>query len=163
MPQLEIATYFSQLFWLAICFAIIILFSWRISLPRLTTLLLQRWEQIEGQKKLAKTLRIEAETLQRIQEQNLELARRQAKEIMLQADRKMKLKFEHERVRISHTMKEKIKLTEGHLHKKKEQLSKQMPEIVLQLSHEILKKTLTPSELPRPISPKIKKGKTPDV
>ncbi|AIL12366.1 hypothetical protein IM40_00680 [Candidatus Paracaedimonas acanthamoebae] len=163
MPQLEVTTYFSQLFWLAICFALIILFSWRVSLPRLAILLQQRWEQIEGQKKLAHTLRIEAETLQQLHDQNLELARHQAKEIVLQADRQMKFTFEQERARLSHAMKEKIKLTENHLHKKKEQISREMPDIVRQLTHKIIEKALNPSDFSQTISIKIKKRKTPDA
>ncbi|MBN9412392.1 MAG: hypothetical protein J0H12_00500 [Candidatus Paracaedimonas acanthamoebae] len=146
MPQLEITTYLSQLFWLVICFAIIFLFSWRISLPRLTALLHQRWEQIEGQKKLAGSLRAEAEILRQAQEKTLEKARHQAKEIMIQTDHKIKLSFEQERIRLSSTMREKIKVTEAHLHQKKEQISKEMPEIVRQLTHEIIKKALNSSD-----------------
>lgn len=163
MPQLEVTTYSSQLFWLAICFAIIILFSWRFSLPRLARLLQQRWEQVEGQKQLAHTLRIEAESLQKLHDQNLELARHEAKEILLQADRHMKFMFEQERARISHTMKEKIKITESDLHKKKEQIFEEMPAIIHQLTHEIIKKTLNSSIPSQTMSTKIKKGKTPDV
>jgi F-type H+-transporting ATPase subunit b len=147
MPQLEIATFYSQLFWLIICFSIIILFSWRISLPRLATLLQQRWEQIEGQKKLAHALRLEAEALQKIYDKDLELSRHRAKEIILQADHQIKLKFDQERIRISQTMKTKIKETEHHLIEKKEEISKEMVEMVHQLTLEIIKKILNKETL----------------
>lgn len=163
MPQLEIASYFSQLFWLAICFAIVLLFSWRISLPRLAVLLQQRWEQIEGQKKLAHTLRMEAEALQHAHDQTLEHAHHQAKEIVLHADRQVKLIFEQEKARISETMKKNITVTEARLLEKKEQISKEMPKILRELTHEIIKKTLKPSNFSRITQTNIKKEEITDV
>lgn len=163
MPQLEIASYFSQLFWLAICFAIVLLFSWRISLPRLAALLQQRWEQIEGQKKQAQTLRIEAEALQQDHDRILEQARHQAKEIVFQADQQAKLIFEKEKARISETVKKKITLTEAHLLKKKIQLSQEISEVIRDLTPEIIKKTLKPSNPSQITQLSLEKENIPDV
>ncbi|OJX11398.1 MAG: hypothetical protein BGO77_06885 [Caedibacter sp. 37-49] len=142
MPQLETATYFSQLFWLVICFGAIILFSWGISLPRLSKLQGQRWDQIEGKKELASTLQIEAEALQNACAQELEIARQQAQEIVLHVDREIKLKFEHERKRISQEMKDKIQATEKKFLQEKQNLSKEIPQIAQKLAIEIIQKTL---------------------
>ncbi len=142
MPQLETATYFSQLFWLVICFGAIILFSWRISLPRLSNLQKQRWEQIEGQKDLATLLRMEAESLQNACAQELEMARQQAQEIVLHMDREIKLKFEHERKRISQEMKDKIQATEKKFLQEKQNLSKEISQMAQKLAIEIIQKTL---------------------
>ncbi len=163
MPQLEIASYFSQLFWLAICFGSVLLFSWRISLPRLAGLLQQRWEQIEGQKKLAQALRAEAESLQLAHDQTLEQARQKAKEIIFHADHQIKLTFEKERTRISETMKKKIALTETRLLEKKEQISKEMPGILQELTPQIIKKTLSSPNFSQTTESITNKGKTTDA
>ncbi len=163
MPQLETATYFSQLFWLIICFGAIVLFSWRISLPRLSNLQKQRWDQIEGQKDLAALLRMEAESLQNACAQELEMARQQAQEIILHADYEIKLKLEQEKKRISQEMKDRIKATEKKFLQEKQKLFKEIPQISQKIAAQIIQKTLTQEPILDKSSKAVKRTEKIDV
>src|SRR5258708_12924664 len=61
MPQLDIATYLPQLFWLAVTFiALYLVMAW-VGLPRVGGVLLQRHSRIEGDLEKAAQMRAEAE------------------------------------------------------------------------------------------------------
>ena len=60
MPQLNPDFYFSQLFWLFITFSILLIFLWKISLPRITSVLTRRERKINNDIENAKKLQTEA-------------------------------------------------------------------------------------------------------
>ena len=61
MPQLEQTEFFlSQLFWLAIFFTFLLVFLWRISLPRIATVLEKRQNKIDDNLSSAKELQEQA-------------------------------------------------------------------------------------------------------
>ena len=61
MPQLEQTEFFlSQLFWLAIFFTFLVVFLWRISLPRIATVLERRQNKIDDNLTSAKELQEQA-------------------------------------------------------------------------------------------------------
>ena len=48
MPQLEqIHTFLSQIFWLVITFGFLYLVLWKVALPRVSSILLERQERID--------------------------------------------------------------------------------------------------------------------
>jgi len=64
MPQLNPEFYMSQLFWLVITFTFLFIFLWRISLPRISTVLEKRASKINDDIRLAKQHQAEAEEIQ---------------------------------------------------------------------------------------------------
>ena len=64
MPQLNPEFFMSQLFWLVLTFTFLFIFLWRISLPRITTVLEKRASKINDDLRLAKQLQAEAEEIQ---------------------------------------------------------------------------------------------------
>ena len=64
MPQLNPEFYVSQLFWLIICFAFLFIFLWRISLPRISSVLEKRANKINEDIKIAKQYQAETEEIQ---------------------------------------------------------------------------------------------------
>ena len=64
MPQLNPEFYISQLFWLVVSFAFLFIFLWRISLPRISTVLDKRANKINEDIKKAKQYQAEAEEIQ---------------------------------------------------------------------------------------------------
>ena len=54
MPQLNPEFYISQLFWLVISFTFLFIFLWRISLPRISTVLEKRSNKINEDIEIAK-------------------------------------------------------------------------------------------------------------
>ena len=64
MPQLNPEFFISQLFWLLITFSFLLVFLWRISLPRISSVLERRESKINNDIEIAKQLQTEAEEIQ---------------------------------------------------------------------------------------------------
>ena len=71
MPQLNPEFFVSQLFWLIVTFSFLLIFLWRISLPRISSVLEKRESKINNDIELAKQLQTEAEEIQNQIEQQL--------------------------------------------------------------------------------------------
>ena len=71
MPQLNPEFFVSQLFWLVVTFSFLLLFLWRISLPRISSVLEKRESKINNDVDTAKQMQIEAEEIQKQIEQQL--------------------------------------------------------------------------------------------
>lgn len=65
MPQLNPEFFVSQLFWLVLTFTFLFVFLWRISLPRISSVLEKRETKINDDVTLAKQLQVEAEEIQK--------------------------------------------------------------------------------------------------
>ena len=62
MPQIEqIGTFLSQAFWLVVTFGVLYLLMWKVALPRVTTLLMDREQRIDEDIRKAEEARTEAE------------------------------------------------------------------------------------------------------
>ena len=64
MPQLNPEFFISQLFWLVISFTFLFIFLWRISLPRISTVLEKRSNKINEDIEIAKLHQTKAEEIQ---------------------------------------------------------------------------------------------------
>ena len=71
MPQLNPEFFVSQLFWLVVTFSFLLVFLWRISLPRIGSVLKKREKRINDDIATAKKLQKEAEVIQKIIEDKL--------------------------------------------------------------------------------------------
>lgn len=65
MPQLNSEFFISQIFWLVITFTFLFIFLWRISLPRISSVLEKRENKINTDIAKAKQLQTEAEEIQK--------------------------------------------------------------------------------------------------
>ena len=65
MPQLNPEFFVSQLFWLIVTFTFLFIFLWRISLPRISSVLENRENKINDDLTSAKNLQAEAEEIQK--------------------------------------------------------------------------------------------------
>ena len=95
MPQLDPASFPSQLFWLAVCFGTMLLVLSAFVLPRITRTLTARQGQIDGDLEAAEKLRADAEAalaaydaaLQQARNNALALAQHMRAEIQAETDR----------------------------------------------------------------------------
>jgi len=78
MPQLDITTYSSQLFWLVVCFGILYLLLSRVAVPKITAALEKRTSIRDENLNKASAYREEAEELLRDYEEVLAEAREKA-------------------------------------------------------------------------------------
>ena len=65
MPQLNPEFFVSQLFWLAVFFSFLLIFLWRISLPRIATVLEKRHNKINDNLSNAKELQEQAKEIEK--------------------------------------------------------------------------------------------------
>ena len=65
MPQLNPEFFISQLFWLFVFFSFLFIFLWRISLPRIATVLEKRQNLINDNLAVAKELQEKAQTIEK--------------------------------------------------------------------------------------------------
>ena len=75
MPQLNPEFFVSQLFWLLVTFTFLVVFLWRISLPRISSVLEKRERKISEDLANAKELQLQAEKIQNSIEEHLKKAR----------------------------------------------------------------------------------------
>jgi len=82
MPQLNPEFFISQLFWLVITFTFLFIFLWRISLPRIGSVLEKRAAKINEDIKIAKKYQAEAEEIQNKIDYMLRQARSETSELI---------------------------------------------------------------------------------
>ena len=82
MPQLNPDFFVTQLFWLVVTFSFLLVFLWRISLPRIGNVLEKRQRKINEDLTTAKELQNEAEKIQDTIETQLKQARTDASEMV---------------------------------------------------------------------------------
>ena len=80
MPQLDPATFASQVFWLVVSFAVLALILWRIPLPRISSTLESRQQRIDTDIARAEEIASEAEGVLSAYEEELAKARASAQE-----------------------------------------------------------------------------------
>ena len=85
MPQLDISTFSSQIFWLVVCFTALFLIVWRIGVPKISHILETRQKRIDDNLLRAEEFKREAEAALKTYEASLEEARSEAQAILVEA------------------------------------------------------------------------------
>ena len=71
MPQLNPEFFISQVFWLVMTFSFLLIFMWRVSLPRISSVIEKREKKINDNIQNAQKLQAEAEEIQKKIDQQL--------------------------------------------------------------------------------------------
>ena len=85
MPQLNPEFFISQLFWLVLTFTFLFIFLWRISLPRISSVLEKRESKINDDLTIAKQLQAEAEEIQKKIDNELRQAKTETSDLIKKA------------------------------------------------------------------------------
>ena len=85
MPQLDISTYSSQVFWLVITFVALYFLLWKIALPKVGEVLSQRTGKVDQDSTSASNLKQEAEKILADYEARLAEAKSDAQSVMKKA------------------------------------------------------------------------------
>ena len=108
MPQLNPEFFVSQLFWLVVTFSFLLFFLWRISLPRIGSILEKRERKINDDLTVAKELQVEAEKIQETIENQLKQTRSDAAEIIKSSFISFQNKAQAELLKIDTELNNKI-------------------------------------------------------
>ena len=139
MPQLNPEFFVTQLFWLVVTFSFLLVFLWRISLPRIGNVLEKRERKINEDLTAAKQLQAEAEKIQEIIETQLKQARLDASEMIKTTSVSLQDKAQVELTKLEKSLD--VKIGESH-----ESIEKSKNESVAQIHsqiNEITKLTLS--------------------
>ena len=139
MPQLNPEFFVSQLFWLVVTFSFLLVFLWRISLPRIGNILEKRERKINEDLTAAKELQSEAENIQDKIEQQLKQARSDASELIKSSSASFQDKAQHEITKLEKELDEKITDSSNKIGKSKNESLNQIQSQI----NEITKLTLS--------------------
>ena len=133
MPQLNPEFFVSQLFWLVVSFSFLLVFLWRISLPRIGSVLDKRERKINDDISAAKKLQEEAEEIQKKIDEQLQKARLENNDFIKNTSISLQEKINNELDKIEKNLDKKIEESENVIKKNKnesiEQIYDQIQEI----------------------------------
>ena len=123
MPQLNPEFFVSQLFWLAVFFSFLLIFLWRVSLPRISLVLEKRQRKIDENLLSAKMLQEQAQEIESYINNEISKAKQDADEKIkkaissLQSDVSTKLSTldEELEIKISNSEKEILRSKESQM------------------------------------------------
>ena len=108
MPQLDPDFFVSQLFWLVVTFSFLLFFLWKVSLPRIGSVLEKRENKINNDIKTAKQLQIEAEKIQDQIEQKLHDSKEQNISLIKNSAANLQNKASEELLKLDNELNKKI-------------------------------------------------------
>ena len=133
MPQLNPEFFVTQLFWLVVTFSFLLVFLWRVSLPRIGSALEKRERKISEDLTTAKELQNEAEKIQDTIESQLKQARTDASEMIKSSLLSLQDKAQVELTKLDKEIDTKIEQSSETIEKNKNesvlQIQKQINEI----------------------------------
>ena len=135
MPQLNPEFFVSQLFWLVVTFSFLLVFLWRISLPRIGSVLEKREKKINDDIATTKKLQKEAESIQKIIKDKLRNARTETAEIIKTTSIDLQKKTASELVKLDKDLDKKIDDSANDIEKNKNDSLNQIHDQI----HEITK------------------------
>jgi len=140
LPQFDISTFPSQIFWLFVSFGILyVAFSTRI-LPGISVIMEKRRDAIHTNLSNAKTLKEEAESIQQEYEAALESAREQSKDIFKSMHDDLRAKAAKSLEEFNHNADKRLKETEAALEKNKKTAMKDIEDIAAEIASDAAQK-----------------------
>ncbi len=139
-PQLDVTTYSSQVFWLAVSFALLYLLMSRIALPRITEVLDMRQTQINTNLDRAAQLNDEAEKAKDAFESILGEAQDNAREAVSTAEQKIAERAAADTARFAEHARERVAAAESNIAKAKTEALNSLADIAAEVAADMANK-----------------------
>lgn len=104
MPQLDTATFASQLFWLLLSFVVLFWVMWKIVIPRIADVLQDRQERIDDDLEKAEKLRNDSAEVLEAYEKTIADGRAQAQSILREASERMEAESAKQQASLAETL-----------------------------------------------------------
>ena len=140
MPQLNILTFPSQIFWLFVTFFALFLLVRYIIMPRMDQILDARWERQDNNIQRTSELKEEAEILLQRVHSLIEKSKAEANNYIHLCEEKIKRENEAALNLMQSELNEKIAKVEKDMIRKKEEIIKEVPELVKNFTKSLLLK-----------------------
>ena len=162
MPQLNPEFFLSQLFWLVIAFSFLLIFLWRISLPRISKVLEKRETKINNDIGEAKKIQAEAEKIQEQIDNEIMKTREENAQNIKDLNINLQNKTLDELKKIDISLSKKINEAANLIEKNKQKSIKEIDEKVLEITKLILSKlssnVISDEEIKKVVVSSSKKG-----
>ena len=162
MPQLNPEFFLSQLFWLVIAFSFLLIFLWRISLPRISKVLEKRETKINNDIGEAKKIQAEAEKIQEQIDNEIMKTREENAQNIKDLNINLQNKTLDELKEIDISLSKKISEAANLIEKNKQKSIKEIDEKVLEITKLILSKlssnVISDEEIKKVVVSSSKKG-----
>ena len=140
MPQLEITTYPSQIFWLVVSFLILYLIMSRIIIPRISSVIKSRESEIKNNIHIAEQMYKDTEIINNEYEETKKNIENEARGIINHLKETTNKKITKNNELLQKRLEQKLEKNEKEIINKKKKALKEINKISLNLSEEILKK-----------------------
>lgn len=140
MPQLDLSTFPSQLFWLAITFLGLYLLMARKALPTVREVLQNRHERINSDLEKAAAVKEEAESAKQNYTSALQSARAEANHLLSDATQRIKADAQSRHAQLDETLARQIAETEALMEKTRKEALVRMQAVSVELSQIIVEK-----------------------
>ena len=163
LPQLDIATYPSQLIWLVITFVALLAFMSRVSLPRISQVLEERQHKIDDNLKKAESYREDAQIAVKAYTKAQDEARANAYAILVETHNSIAKENTAKQEKLSERLEAEIKAAEHRIAAAKEvamaAIDKVATDVALSTSEKILGDTLSKKDINQVISNVLEESK----
>jgi len=133
MPQLDFATFPTQLFWLAVTFIILyVLMKWLV-LPQVAAMIKARRDQLDADLASAEQLKAEAEAALAAYQQALATARAQAQAVVKQTTDRMAAEAAERQRQLNEALARRITAAEGQIAAAKERALSEIHQIAIEV------------------------------
>lgn len=138
MPQLDVSTYSSQLFWLFVCFSTMYLYVAMVTVPRIEALLELRWQNVEGNQLRADEFKKDVENLRQEYESTLQEARQRAGDSTVNSLQEISLDTAHRKKDIADEVLSRIKTAESSIGEKRRAAGAELKQASTEMAHAIV-------------------------
>jgi F-type H+-transporting ATPase subunit b len=142
MPQLDLSTFTPQLFWLAISFATLYLFTARVTMPRIQKILETRRMHIESSLLKADELEAQAGLIRQEFEAFLSTTRNQAHDNVMQMINKVAVTSSQRKKDLNSMMVARIQSSEAHILRRKTQALDDIKDIAQTVAAQAVEKLI---------------------
>jgi F-type H+-transporting ATPase subunit b len=139
-PQLNVATYPSQIFWLAVAFVLLYTLMSKVALPRVTDVLERRRTQRAGNLDKAAALNDEAEKVRAVYEKSLAEAQQKAADTMNTAHQEITEKVSAEQSRFAENARKRMLAAEQNIVKAKADALASLADIAADIAADMAQK-----------------------
>ena len=115
MPQLDVTTFSSQIFWLVVTFIALFLTMWRVSVPKISDALEARQKRIDDNLARAEELKKEATAALEAYEASLADARSEAQRAVLEANAKLAIEAQAREAELGEALTKRIAESEANI------------------------------------------------
>lgn len=142
MPQLELSTFASQLFWLTITFGLLYFTLARYSLPRVREVLQSRQDRIRGDLDKAEELKQQAETIETEYKEALKKARSEAADRVAKTKESLKEEAEARHAKLDEMFARQNRETEQRIKQMRKEAGESLADTTEELVASITKKLI---------------------